>query len=46
MEETRGINVGLASLGGAALAVGSALYAKTIKQRAVEKFKAQREKEA
>ncbi len=45
-EAARGAQAGFASLGGAALAVGSALYARKIKQKAAEEFKAQKKKEA
>jgi hydrogenase small subunit len=45
-EETSWAEKGMAFAGGAALALGSALYAKNVKKNAAKEFKAQKEKEA
>ncbi len=41
-EAASGINAGIATVGGAALAVGSALYAKKVKQKAANAFQTQK----
>lgn len=45
-EEARGKNAGLATIGGAALAIGSALHAKKVKEKAAQEFKANKQKES